>query len=222
MLSFAAVLSAAAAIWLFREALLLADVSAANSSTNYLVGPYFTAASIFAASAGWLVSNAVTTLLKTRDKASDFIRVAQADPDFIAALAYVANVAYDPNNIERFADERARKAFYEDPASETFRNNLRKSHNVFDEMAIFIRRGAADEAILRDFYLGMLVRLYRTHFLFRPYITNIPKTQDGRPQRPEVVVNVDWLYARWERYYRDTFFYGYGPAEVSLENVDYF
>ena len=217
-----AVVAGAAGVWLFVLGLADADsigrVKGSNQATS-LAAAYFTAASLFAATGGWLVSNAVSLLSRTRDKASEFIKVAQGDAEFLDALAYIAAVSNDPKNQPLLADPKGRHGFYLSSDGLKFRRSMRDALNTFDEMAIFIRRGAADEAILRDFYVGMLVRFYEIYCGYLPYITNIPQIVTARDQRPEIPANVDWLYKRWSAYYSRKFFYLGHRSRITLDRL---
>lgn len=207
------------AIWLFSRGLVLADAlppDASSSATAALIGPYFTAASLFAATSGWLVSNAVSILSRMREKASDFIRIAQADEEFLSALSYIGILINHPTNREKLRDIELVRDLYEDPAGMPLRIHMRRALNVFDEMAIFIRRGAADEEILRDFYSGMLIRFFESYRVFLPLIMNVPKIYPAKSQRPEIPENTLWLYRRWVRHYSREYFYGEGRDKIEL------
>jgi hypothetical protein len=187
------------------------------------IGASATSAAFLTGTAGWLVTNAVNLRAQRLSKASDLIRAAQDDDKLIRAMAAVgvfgrANEAAYGQDAPAEAADGLRRA-YLSAAADRLRSDFRTTLNFFEEMAIFIRRGAADETLLRDFYVGTFYRLYQVYAPLRPALRNIPRAGPGPRggrQMPELYANVDWLYGRWRRWYSDAYFYGQDPQRHAL------
>lgn len=196
-----------------------------NSTLTSLLSAYVAAASFLAATGGWLFSNGVTLHTKLREKASDFLKSAQEDTKLLAALLYISKVANRPENVIALQGSADREAFYISAEGEQFFLQLRIAMNFFEELAIFIKRGAADEQLLRDFYIGMLCRLYDIYVPYASLLKNVPRITGhsfGTRQRPDLYVNVDWLHDRWSRRYSAEFFHGRHSSEIELTGLDVF
>ncbi len=76
--------------------------------------------------------------------------------------------------------------------------------NFFEEMAIGIKFGEMDEALLQEFYIGMFVRFYDYCKPLWPIMRNDPPSEDcpySDKAMPEVYCNLDYLYGRWKPKY---------------------
>jgi len=207
-MSVAAVVCFALALWLFWVAAHFSDQN--NKLEPALISAYATAAAFLVATAGWLTTNAVSIRAAMRQKSSEFLARRQNDQQLLDALNAIGSFATEHEVLIESGDHDALCRLYLSSESEALRRQLRTGLNFFEETAIFIRRGAADEAILRDFYVGMTYRLDRLYGLIRPALRNIPVQPDhprGRQSLPELYENLDWLFARWRRYYHDTYLF---------------
>lgn len=72
--------------------------------------------------------------------------------------------------------------------------------DYFEQMAIAIKYEQVNEILLRDFYIGIYVRFYRSIKHLLPLVRNDPPepySAFGKAARPEAYDNLDWLYNRW-------------------------
>jgi hypothetical protein len=78
--------------------------------------------------------------------------------------------------------------------------------NFLEEMAIGIKCGDIDERVLREFYCGIVIRMYdRIAGPLLEVMRNFPERIDGHPlgnaQRPDLFVNLVWLADRWRPFH---------------------
>lgn len=76
--------------------------------------------------------------------------------------------------------------------------------NFFEQMAIGVKCHEVNERGLNEFYCGMLIRYWESTRNFMPMIRNVPllpNHRHGKTQRPEIFINVEWLYSRWQSGY---------------------
>ena len=116
--------------------------------------------------------------------------------DSIASIGFV-------NKLNGTIDESKAISVYtsKDKMDKKYLRKMFFVYNFFEEMAIGIKNNQINEEIVKEYYIGMLFRVYSNTSAFLPVVRNFPNLVKNHPfgevMRPEIFVNVDWLFERW-------------------------
>jgi len=159
------------------------------------------AAAVLAATGGWLYNNAIGLKIKLREKAYSFI-----DSDIVAhnltnilrpiVHFFIINSDCDWKKMRA----RCRVIFSYKYDDEGLVYQLLRAGDMFENMAILIRRDSVDEEIIKDYFEGTFQRFFERFAIFLGPIRNLPSWSlhcKDHPVRPNVAEHMEWLYIRW-------------------------
>lgn len=178
---------------------LVSLVAAVASNSNDKIG----AASAFLITGAAIFTAATKFHSEERDRAFKFLNEYSNNKELLDALGFVGKVI---NKNEKITHEIAKNIYLSsDFRDEAFKKKMFFVYNFFEEIAIGIRFKQINEDIIKEFYSGMLYRFYNYTSVFLPIIRNSPTSIENHPfgktLRPDMFVNVDWLYIQWKDFY---------------------
>lgn len=165
------------------------------------VTPLIAAAGFCAASAGWLLTNALTLHVKLREKAYEYVQHAIVDDKLTTPLKSINDAWRSPDFVNILETSAALQShFVENELAGEPYNSIQFALNFFNYIGILVYRGAIDEKLVRDYYEGMIDRLYPRISALLPLFRNNPPVPGHRwelTSRKEIGFHFEWLAKRW-------------------------
>ncbi len=169
-------------------------------------GLILAASAIFLA-AGVLLSNAISILDVTRNRAFEMIKESKDQEDFFPAMRLVRDRFFEKQLTSGQMKKQAYIIYFSHyKEDQEVKKALFRISNFFEQIWISIDYNEMKEEIIEDFYAGMFVRFYSVAKHFYPVMRNI-NPEDGCPyeghphgktQMPEMFIGCDYLFARWK------------------------
>lgn len=162
-----------------------------------------TAASALIIAGAAIFTAAIKFHSEERDRAFKFLTENAGNKDLLDALGFIGKLRGKNGD---FSSTKAKKIYKSSHSIDQITvKNVLSVYNFFEELSIGVKNNQINEAIVKDFYIGMLCRFYQTTNTFLPIFRNIPRAMRDHPMgniiRPDMFVNVDWLYLRWIKNY---------------------
>lgn len=159
---------------------------------------FIAAAGFLAAAAGWMTNNAVSLMLKVRERSLDYMGEVAARANQSATL----NKLWLTYNIDDLIKNKERlTAFYiGNFLDHEFFNAMRQMANSYEDMAVAVLKGAVDEDMLLRSFGTSLAWFWPRLLPFLALYRNdppIPGNPRGPEPAPKLFSHVEELAERW-------------------------